>query len=375
MINVSDVNVWRDTIIRHPLYPHFAHTISGVILLFVFVMATLENSLVLVLFLRKKQLRSSTNMFIIALTVCDLFMALIPVPISMTASFLGGWPYGQSVCHLEGFMVYCFGLSSLYLLMAISWNRYFVIARQLQANRITNRVAGLSIFGCFVGGFLWSSFPFLGWSEYGLEGALTSCGIRWDIKSQATLSYVIAIFCFCFIFPIGGMIFCYFKIYMTVRRISRNYISKSNRRLAFRNMATEKKMAKTILAMIGVYFVCWTPYAIVSFWAGFADVNTLPVWAQSAPALIAKTGTMWNPLVYVATNKQFRAAFVDAIPCRRLRERLGHAEHICNQVNTRHEPTWNEMSVFASVRKSHSSNDEIQLEKLISNKTSTSTSL
>ncbi|KAL3876907.1 hypothetical protein ACJMK2_034688 [Sinanodonta woodiana] len=139
-------------------------------------------------------------------------------------------------------------------------------------------------------------------------------------------------------------------------------------------MATEKKMAKTILAMIGVYFVCWTPYAVVSFWAAFADVKKLPVWAQSAPALIAKSGTMWNPIVYVATNKQFRAAFVDAVPCRRLRERLGLDEHICNQVNTRYESKWNDMSLFESVRKSDSSNTQTQLEKIISNKRSMSTS-
>ncbi|KAK3585171.1 hypothetical protein CHS0354_001796, partial [Potamilus streckersoni] len=157
-----------------------------------------------------------------------------------------------------------------------------------------------------------------------------------------------------------------------VRHISRNDIGKINSRLARRNMEAEKKMAMTIFAMIGVYCACWTPYAIVSFWAAFGDVNNLPVWARSAPALIAKSGTMWNPIIYVATNKQFRAAFVETIPCRRLRERLGLPEIICDQVNIRYESKWDDMSVFASVKKSDSSNTNTQLEKITSNKGSTS---
>lgn len=202
--------------IKRLKFPKWGHQIFGTILLFVGIFGFCENLMVLFTFYKSKQLRSPTNMFIIGLALSDLAMATLGNPLAMTSAMNGKWFAGDFFCYWEGFVVYTFGLSEMYLLTAISVDRYIVIAKPLKASMITKRVAVLGVVGCFAFGVLWSIFPFFGWSSYGLEAAGIYCGLLWDDKSVSNMTYVVAISIFCFFVPFGMMIYCYYQIYMTV---------------------------------------------------------------------------------------------------------------------------------------------------------------
>jgi len=73
---------------------------------------------------------------------------------------------------------------------------------------------------------------------------------------------------------------------------------------------------------VGVYLIAWCPYAIVSFWSAFGDSSSLPTIVTASPPFLAKSSTVWNPLIYGATNKQFRSAFYNLLPCRSLKDKL-----------------------------------------------------
>lgn len=66
----------------------------------------------------------------------------------------------------------------------------------------------------------------------------------------------------------------------------------------------------------------WSPYAVVSLWAAFGNPNDISVLAGTLPAVLAKSSIIWNPIIYVATNKQFRHGFFAIIPCSGLKEAL-----------------------------------------------------
>ncbi|KAJ8319408.1 hypothetical protein KUTeg_004499 [Tegillarca granosa] len=57
------------------------------------------------------------------------------------------------------------------------------------------------------------------------------------------------------------------------------------------------------------FLISWTPYAFVSFWTVFGDTKALPILVKTLPQLMAKCASVWNPIIYVSTNKQFRSAF------------------------------------------------------------------
>lgn len=200
-------------------YSLVEYRIIGIFLLFVGVFGLTENILVLYTFYKSKQLRSATNFFVIGLAICDLCMSALANPLAISSALHGSWLHGHFFCYWEGFIVYTFGMSELYLLTAISIDRYIVITRPFQAAFITKRVAFASVLGCFGLGVLWSIFPFVGWSSYGLEASGVYCGLLWKDTSLSNTSYVVSITIFCFLLPFGVMIYCYFHIYMTVSMI------------------------------------------------------------------------------------------------------------------------------------------------------------
>lgn len=69
------------------------------------------------------------------------------------------------------------------------------------------------------------------------------------------------------------------------------------------------------LACIILFFTAWSPYAIICLWSAFGDPYDIPLWAATSPALFAKSSTFYNPIVYVATNRQFRKAFFALFKC------------------------------------------------------------
>lgn len=66
-----------------------------------------------------------------------------------------------------------------------------------------------------------------------------------------------------------------------------------------------------------LFWVAWSPYAIICLWSVFGDPAEIPLWAATAPALFAKSSTFYNPVIYVATNKQFRKSFFSLLSCHR----------------------------------------------------------
>ncbi|CAC5402365.1 OPN4 [Mytilus coruscus] len=228
-------------------------TSLGIYLTIAIVIGTLANGSALYVFLTNKQLRSPTNMFIISLITCDFLMCTVGAPLPAASNFAHRWLWGWSGCVFHGFTVYVLGLSNLYILAAISVDRYIIIAKPLQAHKINHRVVGISVFLCYFFGFFWSFMPVVGWSEYAFEGAGTACGILYDYNNASAFSYNIAIFINCYWIPIFIMIYSYYYVFMTIRSMSRNTAFDRKSRIAKRNLRIEKKMAKTIALMIAFY--------------------------------------------------------------------------------------------------------------------------
>ncbi|XP_046576929.1 visual pigment-like receptor peropsin [Haliotis rubra] len=279
------------------------------------------NGMAVLIFLKHKQLRSPTNTFIMNLIFCDMLMGMVAF-ISASAAFNHGWVFGHNVCVFEGFMVYFLGLASMYLLASIALDRYVVISKPLSASKITQNVALLCTGVCWVLGFLWAIFPILGWNEYTVEGIGISCSVIWQSDDPFYSSYIITIFFSCLVIPVCLMSFSYYHVYMAVRNVSRNSVWDTKSRVARKKLKVEKKMLKTCVAMVSIFLLSWLPYTVVSFISAFGDPTLISPLMATIPALVAKSAGLWNPLIYVATNKQFRYGFYAIIPCKGIKDSL-----------------------------------------------------
>ncbi|RUS84727.1 hypothetical protein EGW08_007514, partial [Elysia chlorotica] len=149
------------------------------------------------------------------------FVERQPIPLTMTSAWAHRWLWGRAVSVLEGFLVYFLGLSSMYILMAIAVDRYIAISKPLLGAKITKKMAVLSCAMCFVGGFLWSALPLMGWNEYTLEGAGISSSVVWESTDPSYTSYIYAIFFACLVLPLVVMFYAYHGVLRTVSSSSR----------------------------------------------------------------------------------------------------------------------------------------------------------
>ena len=69
------------------------------------------------------------------------------------------------------------------------------------------------------------------------------------------------------------------------------------------------KGIKTVLLIVGSYWVGWFPFVLYSF--GETGFIELPVWFRVFTAFMSMLNCCWNPLIYYFTNRAFRAATND----------------------------------------------------------------
>ena len=193
-----------DEALANPVVACYKLQIMAVIYVLLFIGCLVFNAFLLLVFIRHKKLQNSFNMFIIALTLLNFFGSLLEFPFIILSNFYCQWIFGRNGCIFSGFVMYFIGASSIYLLVAISFERYHVITNTSASKfqRVDKRVVVFSILGCVLLAFVWAGLPLLGWSAYSLEGTRTSCSVVWNERSFNVLSYNISMFIGLYFLPL-----------------------------------------------------------------------------------------------------------------------------------------------------------------------------
>ncbi|KAK2862536.1 hypothetical protein Q5P01_002069 [Channa striata] len=72
----------------------------------------------------------------------------------------------------------------------------------------------------------------------------------------------------------------------------------------------EKEVSRMVVVMIFAYCFCWGPYTFfVCFGAANPGYAFHPL-AAAMPAYFAKSATIYNPVIYVFMNRQFRSCIM-----------------------------------------------------------------
>ncbi|RNA01884.1 melanopsin, partial [Brachionus plicatilis] len=154
--------------------------IIGVYCLILFIFGIVANSVLLWILIHFKELRNSMNAFILALTICNFLGSMVQMPMVIVSNFCCRWIFGRNGCIFAGFVMYAIGCTSLFLLTAISFERFYIIYKPLSIKKLDYRFSITIIAICALCGILWAALPIFGWSHYSLEGALTSCSVEWN---------------------------------------------------------------------------------------------------------------------------------------------------------------------------------------------------
>ncbi|XP_070563388.1 QRFP-like peptide receptor [Ptychodera flava] len=98
-----------------------------------FVVGLVGNLLVILSIQKCRRLQNVTNSFLASLATADLIVIVIVIPIQTPAYFSKKWVLGAALCKLLPYLTVLSSSCSVFMLTALSIERYFVIVHPLQA--------------------------------------------------------------------------------------------------------------------------------------------------------------------------------------------------------------------------------------------------
>ncbi|KFB35649.1 AGAP007548-PB-like protein [Anopheles sinensis] len=251
------------------------------------------NALVVFMFYRYRSLRTPANYLVINLAVAD-FIIMLEAPMFIYNSIHQGPALGSIGCTVYALMGALGGTVAIGTLTVISIDRYNVVVYPLNPNRSTTKLKCYILIALtWVYGLLFAGLPALdiGLSRYTAEGYMTACSFDYlDL---------FVYFVFAWVVPFTVISFCYAKILLVVINANSIQSSKSKNK-------TEVKLAGVVVGIIGLWFVAWTPYAVVAMLGVFGYEEYLTPLNSMIPAVFAKIAACIDPYFYAINHPRYR---------------------------------------------------------------------
>ena len=275
------------------------------ILLFLFV----GNSLTLLVLLLNRRMRTIPNMFVASLAVSDLLLGVFSVgALGIPTLVTSHWPFNDTICQFQGFIIITTVVASIQTMVLMAVNRYFRIVKSTKYRRYFTKTKTLTmIFVTWLYSICVPLIHLLRGKKMIFHPAKFFCSF--PIESSAFLAYGFRLY-------VGILtcviIYCYFRIFTTVRRHNNNFpgnpISPVN--------VEEVKVARTIFVVVVFFNLCWIPVLTIDLVDTVRQKWTFPPEAYMAYTFMATISSALNPLIYGVLNKSFRKNYLKVLRCR-----------------------------------------------------------
>ncbi|KAM9353511.1 C-X-C chemokine receptor type 3.1 [Symphorus nematophorus] len=307
-----------------------------------FVVGVLGNGVLLGVLVQSRKTWSVTDTFILHLGVADVLL-LVTLPLwAAQAAQARGWTFGTPLCKITGTVFTINFYCGIFLLACISLDRYLSIVHATQMySRRNPWVVQFSCFGVWLFSMLLSipDWIFLEALEDDRRGSRIEC-VRnyfkfnsgkvgdWRLASRL-LYHAVG-----FLLPSAVLIFCYSCIL---------------RRLRCGSQGLQKQKAfRVIVAVVVVFFLCWTPYNItlmVDTIQSNNSSNSCGVRSSLDKARIITSSVGYlhcslNPILYAFVGVKFRRQLLDIL--RSLGCKLKSSARLQSTVSSRRSSLWSE---------------------------------
>lgn len=315
-IELQSCATLRNTAFRIFLYGFFSVGI---------VCTVVGNFLVVLSIAYFKQLQSPTNSFVMSLAVADCLVGLVVMPYSMMRTVEGCWYFGALFCKLHSSLDVMLCTASIFHLSCIAFDRYYAVCNPLVYSlKMSRSRVALLIVICWAVPMLISFGPIM----LGLHIAGVDILLPEDVcvflvnRIYAVMASLIA-----FYLPMAIMLVAYWKIFKAAKRQARqisamesqmaNGVGKdsSKKQRHRNNMKRERKAAKTLGIIMGVFLIFWMPFFTVNIVDPFIDYSTEGV-VWDIFLWLGYINSSLNPFLYCFFNRSFRRAFLMFMGCR-----------------------------------------------------------
>lgn len=290
--------------------PAWIGILEATVLCLIMLVAVVGNFLVIAVVYRRRELRrTETHIFIVNLSLTDIFVALLCMPFSMITAVTGEWIFGNATCQLNGFLNVFFLLTSILTLTAISIHKYIGVVQPTKRKIFTRKRTIMAVAWVWVQALLTALTPILGWNEYEHIPGRTQCSVKVPRDNEVSeLTNCLFIIICGFVIPLGIMNFSYLKIFRTVKIHSRHVKSHSfgdDQKSAFLN---ERRITVTLFIILAAFLACWSPFSVLTIYATLAG-HELSKHFSVAAYWLGFLNSAMNPLIYALRTKEFRQGY------------------------------------------------------------------
>uniref|UniRef100_A0A673HXT7 Trace amine-associated receptor 4-like n=1 Tax=Sinocyclocheilus rhinocerous TaxID=307959 RepID=A0A673HXT7_9TELE len=299
----SCLKVHRLTVIKVAMY---------VLVVLMILTTVFGNLLIIISISHFKQLQSPTHLIVRSLASSDCLLGSLVMPYSMVRSVEGCWYLGDFVCKVHSSLDMSFCISSLLHLSLISVDSYWAICDPLSQvrMRVTNNTVTVFITFIWLFSFVYSfSVVFSGITAVGLEMLILqtycvgSCVVFFN-KQWGIVCPILTFF-----LPGTIMSSLYLKIFYVARKHAKVMSERMTGGMKNQSSAhRERKAAKTLAIVMGVFLLCWLPYFTATVLDPFFSFWT-PAVVFDALFWFAYFNSTCNPLIYGFFYPYFQKAF------------------------------------------------------------------
>lgn len=307
------------------------------------IVSLLGNLLVCISVYRNTRLRTSTNLYIVALAISDLLSAIFVMPFAGGVLISGKWPFGEAVCQMLAF----FGPYVLYVspvtMGFTAVNRYVRMCKSDQQykrffspwkSRISLASAWMFI-ACYI-----LITRLTGLQGFSFVPGYAVC-LNQHLNKVATIIHYFFVLGLFFVLPLVLTIFSHRKVLIKVRE--HNTVSARSLENQTGNFATvtthEIRISRSLFVVVFAFMLCWVPVWLITILTRLSIVDTMPRNIQLLCAFFLNLSNTINPFIYAGMNPLFRREFRRILYCRTEEHmRQASAENVIQRPNRRVVP-------------------------------------
>ena len=269
------------------------------------------NTLVLLTISRDK--KGSAFIFVTSLTLADLFVGVVTLPVRMAEIASAPWTLTVRYCRIAHCLTWFSLSSSSSNLLSLTLDRYVAISYPLRYKSIIpkKRAVYLSIVCWAVAAFS-AVLPSIGIGSRGGNGPKITpslCAMKETFQPEFLLSYTIIFFCIpgLFIGIAQGRIYKFAKAHLKRHKTMIKSQGNTNQRKHQMHSVVRKeaRLNRTFLLVVCAFYCCWIPTIVGFVLSVFSPSLITP--AIIFPFSVATfLNSAVNPIIYIGHNKGMR---------------------------------------------------------------------
>ncbi|XP_075054547.1 gastrin/cholecystokinin type B receptor [Mixophyes fleayi] len=336
----------------------------------IFLLSVFGNTLIIIVLVMNKRLRTITNSFLLSLAISDIMLALFCMPFTLIPNLMENFIFGEVICKTAGYFMGISVSVSTFNLVAIAIERYSAICNPLKSRVWQTRSHAYKVIAATWILSIVIMIPYLVYSKLVVFNMKTEnrkgyqCRLKWP-NSQVHQAWYVILLTMLFFIPGVVMIVAYglisHELYRGIQfemdlnkeaKAHKNGVNATmptsncdegdgcyiqvNKRRNTMEMSTltpggcskidrarinnsetklmaKKRVIRMLIVIVAMFFICWMPVYVANTWKAFDEVSAYNI-LSGAPIsfihLLSYTSACVNPIIYCFMNKRFRKAFL-----------------------------------------------------------------